>query len=380
MLILCSEPVFLYKEQVYKQIDGVAMGSPLAPLLANWFVSKIEQNILSDKSHQKYKPTLYKRYVDDIFAIFKSNEDRDMFFETLNTAHPNLSFTMERSTNMLPFLDISISIENNAFATKVYRKPSNTSIVMNYNCVAPTKWKTSLVKCMLNRAYKISSSYDFFTAEIDHIESILMRNDYPVGFVQNIVKDFVDFHKITNDNFKFNIKNHETTTNPDVTEVNTKAFVTIPYIGKSSIELQKSIRREMKIYGIDITAAYRTAKVGNYFSLKSKCSELFTSNVIYKFTCSQDEKISYIGETRRQLFKRAAEHIKSDKNSAVFDHLYQCTGCQNVANILNCFKILKVCNSFNILTFEAMMISRFKPILNIQLGPGKGTLTSLAIY
>ena len=35
ILNLCSQSVFLYNNKVYKQIDGVAMGSPLAPLLAN---------------------------------------------------------------------------------------------------------------------------------------------------------------------------------------------------------------------------------------------------------------------------------------------------------------------------------------------------------
>ena len=39
MLNLCSQSVFLYNNKVYKQIDGVAMGSPLGPVLANLFMS-----------------------------------------------------------------------------------------------------------------------------------------------------------------------------------------------------------------------------------------------------------------------------------------------------------------------------------------------------
>ncbi|MEL6805942.1 MAG: hypothetical protein AAFO91_19435, partial [Bacteroidota bacterium] len=34
MLKVCSQSIFLFNEKVFKQIDGVAMGSPLAPLLA----------------------------------------------------------------------------------------------------------------------------------------------------------------------------------------------------------------------------------------------------------------------------------------------------------------------------------------------------------
>ena len=36
---LCSQIKFLYNEKVYKQVDGVAMGCPLTPLLANWFIT-----------------------------------------------------------------------------------------------------------------------------------------------------------------------------------------------------------------------------------------------------------------------------------------------------------------------------------------------------
>ena len=125
--------------------------------------------------------------------------------------------------------------------------------------------------------------------------------------------------------------------------------------------------------------AYRTTKVSSYFSLKSRCSKLFQSNVIYQFNCSRDEKISYIGETRRKFFKRAEEHTTTDKQSAVFEHLYSCTDCQKVPNILDCFKIIKTCNPYTIFTVEAMMIDNNKP-LNTQLGSEKGTLTSLVLY
>ena len=50
ILQLCSQSIFLYDEKVYKQIDGVAMGSPLAPILANWFVASKENYQLQTNS------------------------------------------------------------------------------------------------------------------------------------------------------------------------------------------------------------------------------------------------------------------------------------------------------------------------------------------
>ena len=287
---------------------------------------------------------------------------------------------MEAATNLLPFLDTSIHIENDSFATQVYRKPSSTGIVLNYNCVAPIKWKQSLVKCLLNRAYRISSNYEFFINETKVIRSILTKNDYPIKFVDDIMVEFVKAFNINSRSFKNDLKKPEETIKDPVSEDRTKEFFTIPYFGKPSKHFQGCIRKELQNYEVSITVAYRTTKVSSYFSLKSRCSELFQSNVIYKFNCSQDEKISYIGETRRQFFKRVEEHTTTDKQSAVFEHLYSCTDCQKVGNIVDCFKVIKSCNRYNIFTVEAMMIDNNKPILNTQLGPEKGTLTSLVLY
>ena len=57
---------------IYRQIDGIAMGSPLGPALANIFVRYYEEKLFSEIS----KPAVYFRYVDDIFAIFRNERLR----------------------------------------------------------------------------------------------------------------------------------------------------------------------------------------------------------------------------------------------------------------------------------------------------------------
>ena len=43
--------------------------------------------------------------------------------------------------------------------------------------------------------------------------------------------------------------------------------------------------------------------------LKERCSQLYSSNIVYnKFTCPKTKDISYIGESKRQFFKRFEEH------------------------------------------------------------------------
>ena len=83
---------FSFNDIMYKQTDGVAMGSPLGPALANIFVEFYEEKLLS----QKLKPSTYFRYVDDTFAMFRNEEQSENFFKQLNCLHPSLKFTFEK--------------------------------------------------------------------------------------------------------------------------------------------------------------------------------------------------------------------------------------------------------------------------------------------
>ena len=65
-----AETHFLFEGKIYDQIDGVVMGSPLAPVLANLFMGYHENNWLNN--YKGPAPIIYKRYVDDIFCLFNN--------------------------------------------------------------------------------------------------------------------------------------------------------------------------------------------------------------------------------------------------------------------------------------------------------------------
>ena len=64
--IATSEMHFIFSNEIYDQIDGVSMGSPLVPILPNLFMSFHEKDWIENA--QVVKITFYKRYVDDIFC------------------------------------------------------------------------------------------------------------------------------------------------------------------------------------------------------------------------------------------------------------------------------------------------------------------------
>ena len=73
--IASRENHFMFNGKMYDQVDGVAMGSPLSPVLANIFMSHFEQQALSN--YTGTKPLMYRRYVDVTFLIFENESNMD---------------------------------------------------------------------------------------------------------------------------------------------------------------------------------------------------------------------------------------------------------------------------------------------------------------
>ena len=104
LLTLCTKNVhFSFNSEIYIQLDRVAMGSPLGPVIANIFMVELETT-LSPKLEDHVQK--WRRFVDDKFAYVKIGSVEYVLL-VLNSFHKNIKFTYEEEQeNTLPFLDV----------------------------------------------------------------------------------------------------------------------------------------------------------------------------------------------------------------------------------------------------------------------------------
>ena len=133
-------------------IDGISMGSPLGPVMANIFMIYFE-SLLQERSNiigMKY----WYRYIDDVFAIFNVKPDLTAILQELNSVHRNIKFSYEPKTDgTLHFLDVNVHYNNGKFLTTTkYSKPINTGLYTSWSSFTPKLYKSNLFICLLQRS------------------------------------------------------------------------------------------------------------------------------------------------------------------------------------------------------------------------------------
>ena len=63
--------------------------------------------------------------------------------------------------------------------TKVYVKPTNTGLLVHHQSHVDNRYKRSLLTTMLDRAYRLSSSWLYFSEECERLKSLFLCLDYP---------------------------------------------------------------------------------------------------------------------------------------------------------------------------------------------------------
>ena len=88
--------------------------------------------------------------------------------------------------------NIIIKNEGNRFSTSVYRKKTSIGLYTQFNSYTPISYKIGLVRCLIYKAFKISSSYIIFHNELENVKILLQKNMYPKSVIDDQIKTFLD--------------------------------------------------------------------------------------------------------------------------------------------------------------------------------------------
>lgn len=349
---------FVFDGAMYKQKDGVAMGSPLGPIFANIFMNHLEEEFLI--SGNIVKPLVYRRYVDDIFCMFDSEMDADIFLNFINGRHPNIQFTIEKERDSkLAFLDVLVSRGQSGLNTAIYRKTMFTGQGINFFSFCSLNFRLNACHALINRAYKICTSYGIFHDEIVFLHAYFRNNGFSSNVFYNQIRKYL--------NMIYNPKAILFTVPRDV------RYFKLPYVGKTSLDLKKKLGVILRFAYPQIDfrlIMYNDFKIGSFFRYKDKLNALLCSCVVYQFNCPRCEGGIYIGSTARCLKTRMCAHagishrtmipLSTPEMSPIRSHLVQCKVKFKFEN----FEILAQTDRSSLLILESLHIKKKQPLLN----------------
>lgn len=146
-----------YNAKIYHQKTGIAMGTNAAVSLANIYMGHIVDRFLQQQPQVFY----YKRYIDDLFIIWKgSKKDWLLTAGRINQMDPNININFtDPALSTTTFLDINVTWDpyNKQFDTSVYQKELNKYMYLTpKSCHTPHTF-TGFIKGELTRYARLSS-------------------------------------------------------------------------------------------------------------------------------------------------------------------------------------------------------------------------------
>ena len=287
-------------------------------------------------------------------SIMPDTETAEAFLSSLNESHPSVSFTMELGEHgKLPFPGTDIKKCNGRLETRVYRKPTDTGLLLHYKSHVDVKYKKSLLKTMLDRAFKLSSTWQLFRLECDHLTQTFSRLQDPAQLIQSTISNFVT-KKVSGDPISTRARK--------VNEAPVR--IVLPFKDQRSAN---SARRQLGELGrkirTDIRPMYTSRKIGHEVKPKEKKPPIINQQrVVSYYKCGLCDA-NYVGYTCRHLYQRVEEHKGS---SSIGNHIKE-QHRTVPSDIYQDFNILRKCQSkFDCLIYEMLFVKELKPTLNKQ--------------
>lgn len=116
---ICDNNYFQYGQKVFKQTDGIAMGSNASCVCANVYLNGFDK---------QYAPHFrqYRRFIDDCFAIYRGEPTvLTQLITRMNNTIEGITINVKTSTTHIDFMDLTAFKHNGTLAFRTYQKAMN---------------------------------------------------------------------------------------------------------------------------------------------------------------------------------------------------------------------------------------------------------------
>jgi len=176
---------FTFRGVIYQQRFGTAIGKPVSPIIANFFMEWLEQRAMTT-APLNCRPRLWNRFVDDTLEVIKRGSVTQLT-EHLNSVDStgSIRFTYEEETVLDTLL---IRKEDGNIKLLVYRKKTYTDQYLNFMSYHPLYHKLVVIRTLLNRCENVVTEEEDWRQEEEHITSALKKCSYPTSSIRKAKK------------------------------------------------------------------------------------------------------------------------------------------------------------------------------------------------
>ena len=90
-------------------------------------------------------------------------------------------------------------------------------------------YKISVIKCLIDRSFKICNNWNSFHNDIENIQSNLIKNRFPPFLIDKVIKKYLDYN--------FSSNRNQLKDTPDV------HYFKLPYIGNLSHHIKNKLSK-----------------------------------------------------------------------------------------------------------------------------------------
>ena len=190
---------FSFQNRFYEQVEGVAMGSLVSPIVANLYMEHFERKALQSASH----PLRYWfRFVDDTWVI-QQKAHKQAFLDHINSIDLAIMFTVEgyQENGAIPFLDTLVTPQaDNSLSITVYHKPTHTDKCLQWDSHHNLSAKYSVIGTLTHKAKTVCTRPELFQKELHHLREALVICKYPHWAINRVQSKYINSNQEDNIN------------------------------------------------------------------------------------------------------------------------------------------------------------------------------------